>query len=248
MTPKTFISRRWLLTTLLVIAGIFVLIRLGLWQLDRLAERRAENTQLIQQLEADPLMLNEAGDSDLTAELEDRRVIVRGTYDFSQQILLKLQMYNNQPGGHLVAPLLIEGSDQAVLIDRGWLPDHELDPANWSTYDEAGVVTISGYLKPTEVLSGNRESPPAGTQLEWFRINIDHIQLQMPYDLLPIYVLQAPTGDNIDPPLRAEPEIDLSEGPHLSYALQWFAFTIMLGGGYIYFVRQNEQKNQHLSA
>lgn len=248
MSPKTLFSRRWFLTTLLVIAGIFVLVRLGIWQLDRLEERRATNILFAQQLEAEPLSLNEASDGDLTALLEDRRVIVRGTYDFSQQILLKLQMYHNQPGGHLVAPLLIEGSDQAVLVDRGWLPDHELDPAYWPSYDEVGVVTISGYLKPTEVLSGGRETPPAGTQRQWFRLNIEHIQPQMPYDLLPIYVLQAPTGENVDPLLRAEPEIDLSEGPHLSYALQWFAFSLMLGGGYIYFVRQNGNKNLRLSA
>ena len=69
------------------------------------------------------------------------------------------------------------------------------------------------------------------------------LRAQMPYELLPFYILQAPTG-NEAPPFRQKPEIDLSEGPHLSYAIQWFLFTLILGGGYLFLVRKKIQEEK----
>ena len=43
-------------------------------------------------------------------------------------------------------------------------------------------------------------------------------------------------------PYRIEPEVDLSEGPHMGYALQWFAFAIIAGLVYVGVVRSRERK------
>ena len=43
MLLTQFLSRRWLLASLLVIAALGVLIRLGFWQIDRLHQRREFN-------------------------------------------------------------------------------------------------------------------------------------------------------------------------------------------------------------
>lgn len=240
---KTLFSRRWWWVTLLVIVGMGVLARLGIWQLNRLDERRAANAVLQAQLDAPPLQLNEllAENPDLET-LADRKVSVQGTFDFSEQVLVKLQNYNGQPGIHLLAPLLIEGSDQAVLVNRGWLPVAENDPAGWGQYDEPGRVTVTGTLQLGDKPPRNAEEP-AGEQLEWFRVDIAGINAQTAAELLPVYILEAPTeGANDNSLIKLEPEIDLSEGPHLSYALQWFSFTLMLGGGYVYYVYRNTVK------
>ena len=55
MSIKTLFSRQWLKTTILVIAAVLVMIRLGFWQLDRLAQRRAFSERVEAQLAADPL-------------------------------------------------------------------------------------------------------------------------------------------------------------------------------------------------
>ena len=52
------VSRGWLFTTLLVLAGTAVCARLGIWQLDRLDQRRAFNTQVETMRAADMLDLN----------------------------------------------------------------------------------------------------------------------------------------------------------------------------------------------
>ena len=60
----------------------------------------------------------------------------------------------------------------------------------------------------------------------------------MPYQLEPGYLEQMPeAGRAYDAmPIRSEP-IALDEGNHLSYAIQWFTFAVVLGFGYIMLVR-----------
>ena len=55
---KTPFTRRWIFATLLVIAAIGVMVRLGFWQLERLAERRAFNTRATAQIAQPPLELS----------------------------------------------------------------------------------------------------------------------------------------------------------------------------------------------
>ncbi len=55
MILRRMFSRRWLLTTLLVFLGTALCIRLGIWQLDRLEQRRAFNAQ-VTSMRAMPLL------------------------------------------------------------------------------------------------------------------------------------------------------------------------------------------------
>jgi surfeit locus 1 family protein len=86
-------------------------------------------------------------------------------------------------------------------------------------------------------------------------VDIQAIQAQMPYELLPVYVLESATEDvqflsegmqsapddgDSDLPYRPEPEFDLSNGPHLGYAIQWFIFALILGIVYVSYVRKKE--------
>lgn len=238
---RTLFNRKWWWVTLVVIAGVALLVRLGIWQLDRLEQRRAQNAQLVQALEAPPLELAEAPlPQDLEA-LEDRKVVVRGQFDFEQQMALKLQNWRGRAGVHLITPLLIEGRDTAVLVDRGWIPEAEAAAANWSQFDEPETVTVNGYGALPQTLSRSSGSESSsGPQKEWYRVDVAAMEEQLPYELLPIYVLQSPEGDNTTVlPFRDEPEFDLSEGPHLGYAIQWFAFSLMLAVGYVVYVSKN---------
>lgn len=239
-TLKKLFSRRWWWVTLLVLAGIAVLISLGNWQLDRLAQRRAANAQLAEQLAAAPLDLNDPTlDVGSLPSMPGRAAAVTGEFDLEQQFWLKLQNFGGQAGGHLIAPLRIAGRQEAVLVDRGWVPFGDADPARWQQYDELGQVAINGVIRPTE--ASDRASVPPEDSREWFRVDVGAMAQRLPYRLLPIYLYQT-DDDGQTPPLREQPEVDLSEGPHLSYALQWFAFALMLGVGYLFFVHRAETK------
>ena len=97
---------------------------------------------------------------------------------------------------------------------------------------------MEGYVALSQELMGRETSAPEEPQAEWYRVDIAAIQAQMPYKLLPIYVLQAP-ANNGELPFRRERVIDLSEGSHFGYALQWFTFSLGLGIAYVVYVRKN---------
>ncbi len=138
-------QRKWLLASLLVLAGIALCIRLGVWQLDRLAQRRAFNHQVESMRAAPSLDLNQEQPNDIS-HMEWRSVKVQGEYDFANQVALRNQYNGAQYGYHLMTPLLFDGG--AVLVDRGWIPaDKNSTPADWRKYDEPGEITLAGQIR-----------------------------------------------------------------------------------------------------
>ena len=229
-------------TFVLVMCGVCV--RLGFWQLDRLAQRRAINARI------DTRMVEPA--TPLTGEpldpeaMEYRRVKVQGVYDSAQEIVLRNRSLDGAPGVHVLTPLRIAGSDTAVLIDRGWLPLDQAAPAARRAYDEAGAISVEGIARLSqENAAGPRDPPLAPDQVRldaWFRVDLPRIQAQAGYSLLPIFVEQQPALG--DPPLpRRVATTDLGEGPHLVYAIQWFAFAVILLAGYLAFTHQQLRRS-----
>lgn len=249
---KTLFTRKYILMTLLVLAAMAVMARLGVWQLDRRQQRIARNADLVAKLDAAPLSLNEAAQAAQWPLSEDRNAVrntrasATGQFDFARQVVLVQQNYQDQPGGHVVTPLVLDGSGKAILVDRGWVPAADVESGRWAQYTaETGQQTATGFLQPSQILFGKaaEQAAPETPKAEWFRIDIAGIQKQMPYELLPVFLLQSPgPGSAASLPYRIEPDVDLSEGPHMGYALQWFAFALIAGIVYVGVVRSREQK------
>ncbi len=246
-------SRRWWWATLLAIAGVAVLVRLGFWQLDRLDQRRAYNARVQEQLDSPPLALTaESIHADLFS-LEYRTVTVTGQYDFDYQVSLRNQGWRDLLGVHLLTPLRITDTDMAVIVDRGWIPMENADPANWPQFDEPGEVTVLGTLRrPQESpqLGGVADPTlaPGETGLDaWSLVNLARIEEQIPYPILDVYIQQAAEPVRIEYPYRNPFDLELTEGNHLSYALQWFSFASILAIGYPVFVNRRESLGEKYS-
>jgi surfeit locus 1 family protein len=243
-------SRQWWLTTLLVIVAAGVMIRLGFWQLDRLESRRAFNARVQAQIEKPPLDLTAAAiQSDSLAGLEGmeyRQVEVVGEYDHSTEVALRNQAFNNLIGVRLITPLRIVGSVQSVLVDRGWIPLEDFASGDWSQYSEPGKVEVRGVIRASQTRPeiGWRKDilprPGEPPLKAWNMVNVSGIAWQVPYPLLPIYIQQAPDPTWTTLPHRSQPKLELSEGSHLGYAIQWFLFAAILGAGYPFYVRREE--------
>jgi surfeit locus 1 family protein len=241
-------TRRWWLATLLVIAGVAVLIRLGFWQLDRLDQRRAFNRMVAERWQQTPYDLNDnALPADLH-ELEYRRVELNGRFDYSHQIVLQGQTQDGAPGVKLVTPLVI-APERAVLVMRGWVPYDRSAPEFWPQFEEPAGAPVIGLIQESQLLpNGQPPSVPATSQVEWWTLNVDAIQPQMPYTLMPVLIWQLPEENRPYGalPYRAEP-LTLDEGNHFSYAMQWFTFALILGVGYLFFVRAQELRRLRLA-
>lgn len=238
---KQLFSRRWLSGTLLVLFAMALFARLGIWQLDRLEQRRAQNAALLVALESQPLNLAEPLPAALE-DLENRLAMVSGTYDFAQERVVLLQQWQGRTGVQLLTPLLIEGLEgTAVLVNRGWVPQAEYEAGQLENYQGAtGLVQASGFLALSQ--PGRTEGSARAVQ-EVYRVDIQAIESALPYDLLPLYLIESSDeSSNFKPPFQAQREIDLSEGSHLSYAWQWFIFCVLTGSLYLVFVRRSERE------
>jgi surfeit locus 1 family protein len=238
---KAFFTGKRTLLTLGVILLATAFIRLGIWQLDRLAQRRATNAELTARIQLPAIDLNAAaagktpGLSTDPASIEYRTATVTGVYDFSSQVALIGRTYAGQLGVDLLTPLVLQGTKQSVLVDRGWIPVTDLHRDAWGKYDQPGIVTVKGMLFTGGV--GNSSSVPvtgingARTDL-WSTISLPGIQEQVPEPLLAVYMQENPAGAATSLPYARPAQLDLSEGPHLGYAIEWFSFAVLVIVGY----------------
>jgi surfeit locus 1 family protein len=243
-----FFSRRWWKTTLLVLAAMTVMIRLGIWQLDRLEQRRVFNNRVATQIAEDPLILSgQAIESDLYG-MEYRSVIIRGEYDLNRQVVLRNQDWQGRLGVHVLTPLMIDGGESAVLVDRGWIPYEDFTSGKLDRYDVPGQTQVEGVIRRSQskpTIGGRADQVPGPGEaalVAWNWINIGEISHQLPYSLLPVYVTALPGSGSPQLPYRSELELDLTEGPHLGYAFQWFIFAAILGIGYPVYIRREENR------
>ena len=203
---------------LVVIAVVIaaVCIRLGFWQLDRLHGRRDVNAMLAVRGALPPVDLATADPE----RVPYAHVTVAGTYDPSHEIVLSGRSYQGMAGNHILTPLVLEDG-RAVFVDRGWVPlDVASPPVAGAAAAPTGHVTVSGLALPPDSISASPVSPVPSVVTR-----IDLGVAALPYRLIPVYVLlqtQDPAQASGSPIPGMPPTLVV--GPHLSYAIQWFAF------------------------
>lgn len=213
-------TKRLTVFVALAVGVAIVFIRLGFWQLDRLAQRRQRNRIAEARLAEPPALLTSLP-ADSSSRL--RRAFVSGTPDYDHELVLAPRSHEGSPGVHLVTPVRIAGRDTAVLVNRGWVyaPDGmTVDPTRW----HERATSFTGYAEIADhgenvVL---REKPLVLRQLA-----VAAAARVVPYPVSPLYLI-ATVPDSATPamerPARLPPPT-IDEGPHLGYAIQWFSFA-----------------------
>jgi len=236
---KKMFSRSWILATLLVFAGTAFCIRMGIWQLDRLEQRRAFNSQVESMRAMEMLDLNQTVPADISA-MEWRAVTVTGEYDFENQVTLRNQFNKAEYGYHLITPLRFSGG--VVLVNRGFIPaDGNAAPADWRKYDEAGQVTVTGQIRLGQQKPAFGGVADAEGKLDvWNNLDVNRIVAQSPYPMLNVFIQPNENPNDSTPPIAFQPDVELTEGPHFGYALQWFSFATILFFGYPFYLRKQK--------
>ena len=199
-------------------------IRLGFWQLGRLRERRQSNAVAAAAL-AEPEADLRSG-----AVAPWRRVRVRGQYDHAHDIVLRGQAHREQPGVAIVTPLRMEGGG-AVLVARGFVPSADAISADVDSLREPGTVTVHGVAMPLGSRPDSGAPLTRGDRTTWRGLDRAALSARLGVPLPDFYVAQLPDSALPGLPRRLPPPA-LGDGPHLSYAIQWFAFaTIAVVGG-----------------
>lgn len=240
-------ARDYLLLALsLVIAGVFT--RLGFWQISRMYERRAFNTVTERRFAAPPVALDKLPRD--SAALRFRRARIRGTYDYARQIVVANRTRNGSPGINVLTPLRTAGSDTAVLVNRGWVYSPDALNVDLTAWREADTVNAVGYVDPFGERGGNASAGPRVRRGVYRWLDQLALAMDIPYPLAPFAVVleadsvalprtgaenrEATSATRGAPPRIPRPTLD--EGPHRSYAIQWFSFAAISIAGMALFM------------
>jgi cytochrome oxidase assembly protein ShyY1 len=227
-------SPRWLGFHLLVIVMVVTMVNLGFWQLRRLDERKAFNAQVEERIDHPPAPL----DGVLTAgtdphAVEWRSVTASGTYLPDEQVVVVNRSQDGIGGTMVVTPLrLADGR----LLERGFQPGTTPPAAA-----PGGTVQIVGRLRPSEQRhTGQLSDPKTGELQEAQRVDIPRLAAQLPAQPVPMYVELTGSRPAEPTPYPAPVTLpELTDGPHLSYAVQWFIFSIAVIVGWVLAVRKS---------
>ena len=221
----------------LLVAGVCV--RLGIWQLDRLHQRRAHNA-LVAAARARPELEIREGLPLPIDSLRDRTLRARGAYDYARERLWHGRSYEGIPGVDFITPLRLPDGT-AVLVDRGWAPSPDGYHVDQQAYRESDSAAVEGLGMAAP--RGRGDVDPAA------------LKDSLPYRVLPIVMQQLPPSTALYRPLpQLPPSIaldrplppgltrwplpPLSDGPHLSYVVQWFSFALIIVVGSLVLLRQ----------
>jgi len=222
------------LFVLLVIAGCVVA---GFWQLDRLHQVRSYNAGVRRQLGDAAVRLDGVlppGAAVDPARVAFRRVVASGRYDDREEVVLAGRTLGGTAGNDLLTPLVLPDG-RAIVVNRGWVPFSMDQPPVEQAAPPAGEVRVTGVLQPPDS-SGH----PATTRVTvTTRVDLGRLSRQLPPRTLPVYlVLQSQEPGQPGRLPRPQPLPTLDEGPHFSYAVQWFLFATVGVVGYPILLRR----------
>ncbi len=230
------LTRRWFGYLALTVVFAIVCVSLGFWQLARRAEARAEIDRVETNWEAEPVALHDVLPDLAAFDPDDKWTPVQltGRYLEDDQLLARNRPLNGEGGFEVLVPFeLADGS--LFIVDRGWVPaGNEQDSPDLVPPAPTGEVTVVVRLKAGEPTVLGRSAPDgqvATINLPEIAALLDDPTYTGAYGLL---VSEDPSVAR--PTAATKPYPD--EGPHLSYAFQWFVFALLGFVGLGFAVRQ----------
>ncbi len=206
--------------------------RLGMWQLDRREQRQVRNQLVVTRSAMPPLEL--AADSDPDS-LDFRRVLLSGLFDFERQIVEVARSYHGTPAVNVVTPLRLPGG-KAVLVERGSVLSPDARTVDLAKLVEPDSTVVVGVLIPAEGEIAVGYGWPRYVR----RANPVGLEAEYPYALFPLVLRRTELPAAAPADLAVVPLPELTGGPHLSYAIQWFSFAVIaVVGSLILFVRSS---------
>jgi surfeit locus 1 family protein len=215
--------------TVLVIIVVAVCLRLGVWQLARLDERREFNAGIAARLHLEPI--DDIAAITDTAGAAYRTATARGVYDNDRYLVLPGRAFAGVPGVYLIMPLRLAGRTDAVLVNRGWVPSPDAATIDARDFAVTDTVTLRGLVLAFpgsgQSLAQRDATRPADAFTHvLYRVDEESLRAQFPYALSDVMLQELEVAGGARYPTKLAPPA-LDQGPHLGYAIQWFAFAVI---------------------
>ena len=219
-------SFKFLLPATLITIMVVFLTTLGFWQLDRADEKRAIEKAI---------EIANTGTVEIATSLEglDEKeyyhLRLNGHYVSGKQFIYDNQIVQQTSGYYVLTPFVIDGSDKAILINRGFMPwrgqrDKLTDVTVSSNNTE---IKIQVSMPVTRMELGESE---VGSEFPILLQSLDLSEMNALSGLIfaPVLGLLSPESDHGF--VRQWEPYTGSIGKHIAYAMQWFLMALVLSG------------------
>ena len=223
--------------------------RLGVWQLDRAAQKEALRAAILQRGALPPLEAGQLAQEAAAAEPQiHRRIAVTGRWLHRFTVFLDNRQMGGRPGFYVVTPLQLPAGD-CVLVQRGWVARDPLDRRHLPTLPAVeGSVRVFARIAPPPSRLFEFGADEAGP----IRQNLDPnaYSREIGIALRPLSLLQLEPEDSASPDglLRDWPLPAQDIQKHHGYAFQWFAMSLLIAGLYVWFQLIRPRLARHAAA
>lgn len=211
-----------LVPTAAAVAMVALTLWLGNWQMNRAQEKRERQALFEARSNDTPVRLTGAVPS--AEPLLFRRVRVAGTWMGDRQFYVDNRIREGRAGFHVVTPLAIEGTDAAVLVNRGWVARGPEYPRPPRIEVPSGRVEVTGLATrpPARVLELSAETVAGDV---WQNLSVERFAAHARLALLPVVVLADAPAPGLAG-VREAPDAGIAK--HVEYAFTWFSLAATL--------------------
>ena len=240
------LSRQWAGYLALTVIFAIVCCALGTWQLNRRAEALAEVARIDANYDADPQPVAEALPDPAGFDIDQRWQVVALTGEFlaDEEVVVRNLPFEGSSGFEVITPFRLDDGT-VFMVDRGWIAQNSQGRPSEAAPPPSGRVEVTARLKAGEDRIAGRTS----TGVELATIDLDELaeRVEAPTYTGAYGVLVQSGADVDEPPLAAARPIR-DEGPHLSYALQWYVFALLGFIGLAWAANQERKGHAEASA
>ena len=211
---------------------VFVFVFLGIWQIERAANKEG----LLQDFNSE----QESPPTRLTSQSRNwSRVFVDGVFDSSRQILIDNQIHNGKVGYKIFTPFRFD-DNKIVLVDRGWIGQGQ------SRSDLPQLNILEKKSRIIATVTSPEQGVLAGSELltnEWPRVSqskaVEVIASAFNEPILDIVLVLDPGSSQITEFIQIKP-FAITPVKHYGYAMQWFTMSIVLLGMFLYALKREK--------
>jgi surfeit locus 1 family protein len=213
----SFAPRPW--PTLGAALFIALTLSLGRWQVNRAHEKEGRQALLDARMRETPVLLT--GSVPSAEPLLYRRARAAGQWLPEGQVFIDNQVVDGRAGYHVVTPLRLEGRDESVLVNRGWIARSAAYPKPPQAPVPAGRVEVAGMaaLPPKRFLEFSAD--PQGGNV-WQNLSVERYRERTGRAILPVVLLADPASPGLVA-VRESPDAGVAR--HREYSLTWFSLA-----------------------
>lgn len=222
--------------------------RLGVWQLDRAAQKLALQSSIDNRRDLPPIAQSQLARVEAAlVEQVHRQVELRGQWQPEHTVFLENRQMAGRPGFFVLTPLTLDDGS-TVIVQRGWLARDPYDRTRVSAPPlPGGEVVLSGRIAPPPARLFEFDGAGQGAVRQ--NLDLESFAREIRLALRPLSVLQL----SEDPDLAGAPVL-LRDWPkpatdvhkHYGYAFQWFALSALTVILYVWFqvLRPRRRRSQ----